>query len=153
MGAWGTGIFDNDDAMDWVIGWETAPEGEGTTSDPGKLNFVIGALAAAADAKDYLDSDAGAAALAAAEIVAAASGKPARSFVKGKDADESLTELAAWSRSVNARPLNDSKARELACQAIDRVLGPDSELAELWDDSEHSTEWRAIADELRKRLQ
>lgn len=153
MGAWGCGIFDNDDAMDWLIGWETADEGEGTTDEPGRIAFVIGAMALAVDHKGYLDSDTGAAALAAAEVVAVAGGKPSAAIKKGTDEDGSLTALAAWARSPQASLLKDPQTRSLARQAVDRALAQDSEIAELWDDTEHGTEWRAIAADLRARLE
>jgi len=152
MGAWGTGSFENDDALDWVIGWETASEGEGTENDPGRIAFVIGAMAVAVDHKGYLEVDGGSAALAAAEVVAAANGKPSAAMKPGPEADKALTELASWARGQHARLLNDPEVRALARQAVTRTTGKDSEIAELWDESEQSAEWRAAAEDLGKRL-
>ena len=152
MGAWGTGIFENDDALDWLLGWETADEGEGTADDPGRIAFVIGAMAVAVDHKGYLEVDAGSVALAAAEVVAAASGKTGPAMKKGPDADGALVELASWTRGPHAKLLNDPEVRTLARQAVDRAIGKDSEVAELWDESEEGAQWRAVAAELRNRL-
>jgi len=152
MGAWGTGIFDNDDALDWVLGWEEADEGEGTADEPGRISFVIGAMAVAVEHKGYLDVDAGGCALAAAEVVAAACGKPGAGMKPAPGADGSLVKLAAWARGAGAKVLNDPDVRALARQAVDRATGPESEIAELWDESEDAVAWRAVADDLRKRL-
>ncbi|HZW07711.1 MAG TPA: DUF4259 domain-containing protein [Phycisphaerales bacterium] len=152
MGAWGTGIFENDDALDWVLGWQEAGEGEGTADEPGRISFVIGAMAVAVDHKGYLDVDAGGCALAAAEVVAAACGKPSPAMKPGPEADEALAELAAWVRTPHAKVLNDPDVRALARQAVDRACGPESEAAELWDESEHAAAWRAAVDDLRSRL-
>src|SRR5918996_298232 len=64
MGAWGAGIFDNDDAADWVYELEQA-------GDDSVLAETLAAVAnAGADA--YVEAPDAAAALAAAAVVAAA---------------------------------------------------------------------------------
>jgi hypothetical protein len=150
MGAWGTGIFDNDEAMDWLAGWEEAVEGEGDADEPGRIAFVIGALAVVVEHKGYLDIDAGECALAAAEAVAAAGGKPGPAL-SGK-VDESVLALAKWAKGPSAKILNQPEVRALAIQAIERSLGAESEIAELWAESEEADQWRASVDDLRTRL-
>ena len=62
MGAWGTGSFENDDAMDWVADLEGSDD----------LAIVVETLSRVADAgDDYVETPEGAAAVAAAEVVAA----------------------------------------------------------------------------------
>lgn len=150
MGAWGTGIFDNDEAMDWLAGWEEAPEGEGDADEPGRIAFVIGALAVVVEHKGYLDIDAGECALAAAEAVAAAGGRPGAAL-SGK-VDESVLALAKWAKGPGAKILNQPEVRALAVQAIDRSLAGESEIVELWSESESAEAWRTGVDDLRSRL-
>ncbi len=76
MGAWGHGVFENDDAADWI--YEFRAEG---------VAAVVGTLEVAAERSEgeMLDAGEGAAGLAAASLVAAA-----------RDGDFSaLSELAA----------------------------------------------------------
>ncbi|MDP1661101.1 MAG: DUF4259 domain-containing protein [Phycisphaerales bacterium] len=150
MGAWGTGIFENDEAMDWLAGWEEAIEGEGTADEPGRIAFVIGALAVVVEHKGYLDIDAGECALAAAEAVAAAGGKPGAGLAGGEE--QSLKELAAWAKGPGAKILNQPEVRALAVEAIDRSLAGESELTELWAESADADVWRAGVSDLRTRL-
>src|SRR3954451_21808785 len=66
MGAWGPGPFDNDDAMDWLVGLEES-------HDESALREAFRAVEADAT---YIDLPVAANALAAAEVVAAAVGPP-----------------------------------------------------------------------------
>ena len=66
MGAWGVGPFENDDASDWVYQLEGAED----------LELVRGTLEAAANPQGYLEAPTCSEALAAAEVVAALSGRP-----------------------------------------------------------------------------
>ena len=63
MGAWGTGSFDNDDALDFVVRLER----EGETSIRAAFEDVTGL-----DAGDYLEAPEASSAIAAGEVVAAA---------------------------------------------------------------------------------
>lgn len=66
MGAWGSGSFDNDDALDWVNDLEGS---KGTA-------VIEFALQAVLDESDYLEAPECSAALCAAEVVAALKGAP-----------------------------------------------------------------------------
>ena len=68
MGAWGTGSFENDAALDWLPELEEA-------DGPDVLDRTLRRVTEAGD--DYLEVDEGAAAIAAAEVVAALLGAPA----------------------------------------------------------------------------
>lgn len=74
MGAWGAGVFENNDAaMDWVIALESR----------GGIGPVLEALErSVGESNDYLDADDGSMALAAAEAVAAARAPPRRTCRK-----------------------------------------------------------------------
>jgi hypothetical protein len=121
MGAWGAKAFENDSALDWFAELEN-----------GGVAVLREALDAAASSTDYLEVDEGSAAIAAAEIVAAAA--------SGKR-DRLSNDAAAW-LDGNARAIS-ADDRALAKRAVQRVLGEDSELCQLWDDNGPDNEWRA----------
>jgi len=127
MGAWGEGVFENDAAGDWVDQFEhRAP-----------TSIVSKALAAVIKVKNP-DSDRCSAALAAAEIVAAARGNPC---------GELPAEIKGWIMEMKFQA--DDELAALAVKSLVRI-GNDSELCELW---EHESTWRCGLDNLRKRLQ
>ena len=130
MGAWGSGPFENDDAGDWVYDLEGADD----------FALVRDALDVAGSR--YLDAGEGAAAVAAAVVVAAALDP---SGVEG--VPEAVT---AWLDS-HARQV-DPGDRRLATAALDRVVGERSELAELWDEAPDGPAWREGVAALRARL-
>ena len=65
-GAWDTGPFDNDDALDWV--WEL--------SESNDLAVIEATLESAANSSGYLEAPTASMAIAAAEVVAALRGNP-----------------------------------------------------------------------------
>lgn len=96
MGAWGSGPFENDDALDWADMFLNAPDGEGDfeKEEPGKLAYLLGPLAGIAksgasdgdagdddeesddEGGDEIEADLASHAIAAAEVLAAMHGKP-----------------------------------------------------------------------------
>jgi hypothetical protein len=126
MGAWESGPFDNDSALDWL----GAAEG-----DPSAVADAF----SAAETADYLDVDAGSIAVAAAEIVAAAiEGAFAR---LPRDAQTLAQELAV-----------DDALRASAQRALDAVLGEKSELRSLWTEGQAGEPWRESIMRLRSRV-
>lgn len=132
MGTWGSGVFANDDAMDWIAGLE----------DTDDIGVVERALAAVTGADSYLEAPACAEALAAAEVIATLRKQP------GPDVP---SEVFEWMARVG-REMPPTLPQE-AQRAIDRVLA-DSELQELWEEAGEPgiAEWRATLAELRGRL-
>jgi hypothetical protein len=131
MGAWGLQSFENDDAADWVYAFEE----QGTKL----VAETFDALEI--DGDDYLDAALCAEALAAAEIVAAA-----------KTADDArLSEEAAAALKNNstgvATPENITKALE----AVQRIK-EDSELRDLWEESDDFADWLKDLGTLQKLL-
>jgi hypothetical protein len=129
MGAWGTGAFDNDDASDWVYTLET----DG-------IDAVDSALADALESDDLpqpLDTNA----VAAAEVVAAALGRPAA------DLPETVATLAAG-LATRVRDEHLEQART----AAQKVLAS-SEIGELWAESDDDAVWRAAMGDLITRLE
>ena len=125
MGAWGTGSFENDTALDWL--------GELETDGLVAVRAAFDVLGETFDASD------GANALAAAEIVAAANGR----------ASEDLPEEAtAW---VAANRSRVTPADVIAARRAVKVVGERSELRELWDETDSARDWLgAVADLLRR---
>ena len=133
MGTWGAGSFENDAVMDWLE--ELGSGGVRRVRDA--LDTV-----ADADADEYLDADDAQAALGAAEIVAAASGK-------GNDRIAARKELPTWITAHHEEFVEADVA--LARRAVERVL-TSSELQELWDDGGPENDWRVQVGELLRRL-
>jgi hypothetical protein len=130
MGAWGAGSFDNDDAHDWV--YELEESG---------VDAIHSALAEVIDGGGYVEAPECSMAIAAAEVVAAVLGRPTRAA------------LPEGARSFLAtRPPVDLDLADRARAAIDRVLAPDSELRDLWEESDSFATWKRGLVELRSRL-
>ncbi|HLO41400.1 MAG TPA: DUF4259 domain-containing protein [Phycisphaerales bacterium] len=155
MAAWGTGPFDNDDALDYVMDVADAPDGEG---DGCKLPMVMQCITRAASARaGSCDAIIAANALVAAEIIAALRGKghPELVTAEVEDDDGPMAALVAWIRDPARKDgvVHRADVMELARRAVERVRN-ESELAELWSEAEpkNAAEWRAAADDLLHRL-
>jgi hypothetical protein len=131
MGAWGHESFANDAALDWL--------GDLTDSGPELISETLDRVANAPD-DAYLEVDDCSSALAAAELVAAA---------RGKGLDRLTDNGREWlEANQSAAQLVDPT---VARRAVTRVL-EGSELRELWDEGEQSSEWQADVKELLRRL-
>lgn len=122
MGTWDVGPFDNDTAADWCGDLdEAAPEQRAT--------LIRDALSRVAEHGDeYLDSDDAVEAIAAAAIVA--SQLPGGTAIDTAYAPDFLLE------GGTVEVANDVPA--IAVQALDRIVGDDSEWRELWEEAEES---------------
>ena len=129
MGAWSHTSFGNDDASDFLH--EVEEDGQ-----PALLNAfeVIEHL----KPDDYLEAPDACVALAAAELVAAASGKPPADFPP---------QPAALAPKLSA----DAALRERATAAVRRLLDY-SELKELWQETNKFSAWKASVADLLERL-
>ena len=121
--------FENDDACDWLI---ELCEGQDTRP-------IIDALTAITESDEEIciEDPECSCAIAAAEIVAAAKGRPSADLPD--EAKEWLAENA-----IRA----DEGLVTLAKQALARVKAD----SELWDESESANEWDAAIDDLKARL-
>ena len=135
MGTWGTGSFANDDAMDWVADLEESDDLE-------IIKETLDRIVSAEDA--YLEKPDGAAAVAAAEIVAALLGAP------GTTLTEEAHEWVVTHAGLNV----PADIVQLAIAALQRVRSdPDlSEIMDSWQESEHLADWLAVLDDLDHRL-
>ena len=133
MGAWGVLAFDNDDANDWAYDLEGADD----------LALVESAFDTIEQTDDYLEAPDASNALAACEVLARLNGKSGYKNSSTEKVDE-------W---VAAHPQTPSPALlKRADAAIDRILGENSELKELWADSDQNGAWLASVEDLRQRL-
>lgn len=129
MGAWGNGNLDNDTAADYI----------GNFQDDPNETVLLETLTAVA-AEGYPEADEASEALAAAELIAAALGKPVRGFPE---------DLLLSAKNL---PLaNPDAAQKLARRAIKAILKK-SELKELWEESDEYEQWVAVQDGLLDRL-
>lgn len=118
MGAWNSGLFDNDDALDFV---------EDLAEAPG-WRTVVQALDHATRQAGYLEAPEGSIAVAAAAIVAAAVGDVTI-------LPDNHRELKA---ALGAPP---DGAVALARSGLARVVAPASELDELWQEGDDHDAW------------
>ena len=131
MGDWDASSFGNDTANEWAYSLERCSD----------FSCIQKALRRVLDAGDvYLEAAEAEEAVAAAEVIAWLRGWPGK-------VNSHTEKVATW---VNAHPLRPSKALvKSALDALDRVQGAQSELAELW---KGDTKWKAAMRNLRKRL-
>lgn len=125
MGTWSHEPFGNDTASDWAYGLVEQKD----------FSLVARAIQDVLDnGSDYLDADLAVEAVAAAEVLAKALGR-------GTQTDAYTEEVDAWLKSVAAKPSSEllSKARD----ALNRIMGPDSELRELWEESDDFESWES----------
>lgn len=132
MGAWATDSFSNDDALDWLVDFAEAPTIEMLRDT---LEHVT-----SLEAHDYLEAPDCSEAIAAAEIVAALNGKPAANMPD---------DLKTWLQSDHR--LNAAELLPVASAAIRRVA-QNSELRELWEESDSYDKWAAEVSDLTRRL-
>ncbi len=131
-GAWGIGAFENDDAMDWMSELERS-----ATAD------FLGAALRSIDAKSkYVEAPECSNAMAAAEVIAAARGRPS----KGLPA-----EAAEWLKRVRPAVGSDLVSQAHAAVSFCRD-NPNSELRQLWAESKDFQAWLAGMANLLSRL-
>lgn len=132
MGAWGPGIFENDDALDWIAELQ---ESHSLSSVTTVLDTVLDCPSGYSEAPDC------AAALAAAEVIAVLIGNPGSSLPS--EVDQWLDGYVH--QEVNADLVNRAR------QVVDTILFK-SELEELWRESDAYDEWRSAVTDLLSRL-
>lgn len=131
-GAWGYKSFENDDALDWVENFLRR----------GGQGAVEKTIAAVAKGRGYLQAADGCFAIAACEVLAAAQGRPSA------DLPEDVATLAS---KLSSKP-SDS-VRQNARDALDRILGKESEINELWQDAKEDYEkWKKTVEDLKSRV-
>ena len=129
-GAWGEGSFENDEALDWVAKCtQTSNATVVSTSIEGALK------------SPFIEASEGSEAVAAAEVVAAAMGKPNSKIP---------AEINMW---LEHQPKPDLiKLATHALLALERIKDPKtSELSQLWSENKTGN-WQSKITELEARL-
>lgn len=123
MGAWSHEPFGNDDAQDWV------DELNGKKD----LSYIEEALDNVLENDGYLEAPEACQAIAAVEVIAKLLGKGTQTDSYAKSADR-------WVESVSLKPSPAILAK--ARQVLIRIAGKDSELQELWQESDDLSTWQ-----------
>ena len=133
MGAWGTGIFDDDTAMDFL---------NELTQSKDPLKVMKRALEDARQAK-YLEYDGGQSALVTAAI--------ADTILNGTQHADGLVELDTF--MAKHKSIDVSSLRRLASAAVRQILSEGSELRDLWAENvDDYPNWRENLESLASRL-
>lgn len=122
MGTWSIHAFGNDEAADFAI----------ELSESRDLELIESALENVIAAEEYLEAPEADRGIAAAAALALVNGQQ----IPG-DPDEVI---ATWFNNQSAEPSASLLTKAQA--AIDRVLADNSELAELWAESDENEAWR-----------
>lgn len=135
MGAWSHEPFGNDTACDWAYELE---ESEGYSAIVDAFNQII-----EMSTEEYIDADIGCVAHAAAEVLA-------KSFGRGVE-EEDLPEAVEKWLEQNKNKTNPALIPK-AIRALNLLTRENSELNELWQESDYYTEWTSNIDELKEIL-
>ena len=136
MGTWAVDAFGNDYAQDWAQDLQ----------EISNLDAVEDTLNTALDTgAGELEAPFAAEALVAIEVLARLQGKGGAASADSKAVDE-------WVEARKPKARRRADLEEKALQVIARILSDQSELRELWAESEHYEEWRASVEELRGRV-
>jgi hypothetical protein len=130
MGAWGTGTFDNDEAMDWAFELEESKDFSIVEST---LKIITSAEPGAIDT---YDASVG---LAAGEVVAA---------LLGFETDDLPEEVKDW---LDGKPEPPANLVALAQRAVEAVK-KHSALRAYWEEAGSLDEWTEAVEDLESRL-
>ena len=135
MGVWSHEPFGNDTANDWAYGLDKVADFsliEHTMDQVLQVNT------------EYIDASNAEEAIAAVETLAHALGR-------GTQSDSYTAKAEAWVKQLNAQP--DIALRSKALQVLARVLSKESELNELWAESDEFDEWLSSIQRLRAAIE
>lgn len=131
MGAWDSGSFDNDEAMDWVYELEEAND----------FDILADSFEAVIDQRDDSPDETDCTiAICAAEVVAGLMNNPA---------DDLPAEVVAW---IEDQPSPPESLRKMARTSL-KVILKDSGLKELWEETDIYPQWEESVRDLLTRLQ
>jgi hypothetical protein len=134
MGAWGVRCFENDSALDCIYEFQERPT----------LKYLEAIFKTVLSDEEYLEIDEASSVLAAAEIIAALKGQ------KSTDFPEELEAVIEDISIVSIVSIDSIKS--LAVKAIQKVKN-DSELRDLWEESNEFDKWLQVVENLVERIQ
>ncbi len=137
MGAWGSKIFEDDTTSDWL--WDFRDNGS-------PFSMLQDAFHAVLQNEDYIEYQEGAAVFAAAEIVAAALGRPSDDYQERATAeDEPRIDIENLRKSISPEII------KMTIKAVVKANDPEiSELAALWAESEDEERSHIVQDLLQR---
>ena len=136
MGTWDAGSFGNDDAADWVWQMEEAED----------LHIVEEAFDRVVEeltGDNFVEAPTGSEAIAACEVIARLKGKFGERSTYSEGIDN-------WVAVHPMRP--DDALLAKANRALDIVMSDQSELHELWKDTESFDQWQKNVSDLGQRM-
>lgn len=129
MGAWSHEPFGNDTACDW----------QSELLESKDLSVVEATLDAVLEVgREYLDSDEASEAIAAIEVLA-------KLLERGTQTDSYTEEIDQWVKDNPQRP--STELLQKAEKVIRRILSPNSELLELWEEQDDEV-WKLSLQQL-----
>lgn len=134
MGAWGTGVFDNDTACDWAYSLEESND----------LSVVDAAFEKVlAGESEYLEASDAEEGLAAVEVVARLQGNfgEKNSYTQAVD---------TWVSKNKIKVSPELAKRALA--TIERILSGSSEIVDLWAETDEFDVWKNSLENLKSRV-
>jgi hypothetical protein len=134
MGAWGSGVFENDTACDFAA---SVAKGDDLAVLERALDRVL------ASKGNYLEAPDAAEGLAAADVVARLKGHPGIQTAYTASID-------AWVERSQSAP--SEELVEKSRRSIARILTEPSELLDLWRESEEFEAWKRAVEDLSARL-
>jgi hypothetical protein len=134
MGTWAIDPFGNDTANDWAYELEECDD----------LSLIENTLDKVLEVgSDYLDADDAAETIAAIEVLARLQGNWSERNVYTEKVD-------LWVERVKQKP--SAALIKKAQRVIKRILSSDSELFELWEESEDFAAWKSSVKRLQQRV-
>ncbi len=133
MGAWGSGVFENDAASDWALGLAEVRDTSLIDDTLAKVTNV---------GAEYLQGPDAEEGLAAAETVARMKGQ-------WGTRDAHTEAVDRWVERLNRTPSSELVRKAVA--VVDRILSEPSELLEMWAESEEFDAWKTSISNLRAR--
>ncbi len=134
MGTWAIDAFGNDTANDWA--YELLERDDLSLLEE-TLDKVI------EDIDDYLEAPDADEAIAAIEVMTRLQGNGGEHSAYTEEVDE-------WVKKIKLKP--DVALIAKAKKVIDRILSADSELLELWQESDDFEEWKTYLENLKVRI-
>ncbi|THF70618.1 DUF4259 domain-containing protein [Deinococcus sp. Arct2-2] len=133
MNVWGTGPFENDAGAAFVQ--EVVQDGEFALAEAFEVALDPDTV--------FLAAEEGHRAYAAAAVLAAVLG--------GETAGMTDAGLRSWVQNADQSDL--APLQDIARDALERIVGPDSELPDLWEDTADAEAWQAEIERLQGVLE
>ncbi|HEY4083935.1 MAG TPA: DUF4259 domain-containing protein [Burkholderiaceae bacterium] len=134
MGTWSHEPFGNDAANDWAHDLDGRKD----------FSLIDQAMQRVIDSgPEYLESDFAVEAVVAAEVLAMA-------LSRGTQSDAYTEKVEAWLQSIAVKP--EAALFIKAQRALARILDKDSELRDLWEESDEFESWEASIKALQQAI-